>query len=75
MRIALLFLCIWPFCHKTHVEKFTLTISYHGMTSYTFKKKFSTPPTCTANGNGLEWYPDHVIVHGVPGNVVTGTCK
>jgi hypothetical protein len=76
LSLTLLFLFAWPWSHKPHVENFTVTVSSDGKTVHTFKHKFAKPPACTAPaGKGLEWYVDRVVVHGKPGDVVSGTCK
>lgn len=77
MKMLFLALCLWPFCHKAHVETFAVTISSDGTTMQKFKRSFSASPVCTRTrgGTGLEWYTDRVVVHGKPGDVVTGACK
>ena len=62
-----------------HVETFSIKLDATGHATVKFKTPFQQAPTCTASyspaGGGLEWYPDKVIVHGVPGDAVLGTCK
>lgn len=71
--LALFILFSWPW--STHIEKFTVTISAEGHAVYPFKKKFNKTITCTSTGKGLEWYADRVVVHGTPGDKVTGSCQ
>lgn len=76
MRALLMLACLWPFCHKPHVERFQVTISTNGHTEYKFKKAFKATPACSSPaGGGLEYYPERIVIHGKPGEVASVTCQ
>jgi hypothetical protein len=75
MKLFLLALCLWPFCHKAHVEQFDVVIPASGRAVVPFKKPFKTRPLCASNSRGLEWTETFVAAHGASGARAIGVCK